>query len=641
MPAAKLNVMQLSRRTASGATDSLQFKPGVNVLVGVPNTGKTKWLGMLDYLMGKKGSPEESLGEDLAEKYASASCMLSVDGTEILLERHWRKYGARGTVFVNEAPVKVEDFDIGFLEMLGIPLLHYPQGNPYSPRSWPRLGWRSLLRHVYRRQYFWSDIADKQPESEQHAVLMQFVGAAEALFSEQFGTLVQAEKKLSELKAQRRAFATLLEEVSAEIVGIQGTSVSVTPTSVEEAVGQILTNIEELERAREAVITQASADAENEGSEALPLAESLRAAIERIEALEAERSREVGLLRLLERRGLEMADYASALEGEQERLARASSAVNRLGELRITHCPACDEPVNRKVSFSPSCYLCDQPVPSGDHAEGDGGVKRVRLEVERVENELSEARDLLAKAERECAEASARVSRIADLIEDAEATMRPLQNRVVRALPSHLSEVQVALGREEERLLQWKRIRRSMDKRQHVIEESHALAAQIEELQQEVETAQALVDFEGPAETLGEGMNMYLNALNDGHANAWTQRQVKVRMSDRRAAFLVGDRQWTSQLGGTLRLYFLLSYHYGLLHLSAQGGSNHPGCLILDFPPELDDGSKTKDKENFVLEPFVQLLDRDGYESCQVIAAGNAFEGLRGAHRIELREVWR
>ena len=334
-----------------------------------------------------------------------------------------------------------------------------------------------------------------------------------------------------------------------------------------------------------------------------------------------------------------MGDYARALEGELERLARANSAAERLGELRITHCPACDQSIDRKASFSPSCYLCHQPVTGGDLGEGSGGgILGLRLSALRTS--CRKPGICSARPSRSTPK-SRPESRIVEGIEDAQATGRPLTKPRSAGLAERSFQIEVALGREEEKLLQWKRIRRSMEKRQHLIDESNALMTQIEDLQQEVDRAQELVDFEGPAETLAEGMNMYLNALNEGHSNAWTQREVKVRLSERRAAFLVGDRQWRRQLGGTLRLYFLLAYHYGLLHLSAQGTSNHPGCLILDFPPELDDGSQTKDKENFVLEPFVRLLDRDGYEGCQVIAAGNAFEGLRGAHRIELEEVWR
>ena len=113
-------------------------------------------------------------------------------------------------------------------------------------------------------------IADRQPESEQHAVLMQFVGAAEALFSEQFGDLVQAEKKLSDLKARRRAFATVLDEVSAEMVGSPEASVAVTPASVEDAEERIRARIEELERVREALVAQATADAEGGGEATTP-----------------------------------------------------------------------------------------------------------------------------------------------------------------------------------------------------------------------------------------------------------------------------------------------------------------------------------------------------------------------------------
>ena len=65
-----------------------------------------------------------------------------------------------------------------------------------------------------------------------------------------------------------------------------------------------------------------------------------------------------------------------------------------------------------------------------------------------------------------------------------------------------------------------------------------------------------------------------------------------------------------------------------------------PGFLVLDFPAELEDGSSIKDKENFVVEPFVDLLALDGYHNCQMIAAGGAFEGLKGANRIEFSKIW-
>ena len=43
-----------------------------------------------------------------------------------------------------------------------------------SGQTWPELSFRTLLRHIYRQQRFWSDLADKQPEGDQHACLLHF-----------------------------------------------------------------------------------------------------------------------------------------------------------------------------------------------------------------------------------------------------------------------------------------------------------------------------------------------------------------------------------------------------------------------------------------------------------------------------------
>ena len=74
-----------------------------------------------------------------------------------------------------------------------------PWDNAHGPNS----GWRSLYRHMYRRQSFWGDIADRQPESEQHACILQFCGIAEKLFSEEYGRLIEKQKRIVELQAQK------------------------------------------------------------------------------------------------------------------------------------------------------------------------------------------------------------------------------------------------------------------------------------------------------------------------------------------------------------------------------------------------------------------------------------------------------
>lgn len=60
---------------------------------------------------------------------------------------------------------------------------------------------------------------------------------------------------------------------------------------------------------------------------------------------------------------------------------------------------------------------------------------------------------------------------------------------------------------------------------------------------------------------------------------------------------------------------------------------------MFELPGEVE-GKKVADKENFVIEPFIELCSREGFEDLQVIATGSAFEGLEGVHRIDLSEVW-
>lgn len=75
-----LILKRLFRSGANGLNEELLFTEGVNVIVGRPNTGKSKWLQMLDFTLGSDKQPEESFGEELAAKYDVCSVSVEVDG---------------------------------------------------------------------------------------------------------------------------------------------------------------------------------------------------------------------------------------------------------------------------------------------------------------------------------------------------------------------------------------------------------------------------------------------------------------------------------------------------------------------------------------------------------------------------------
>ena len=139
---------------------------------------------------------------------------------------------------------------------------------------------------------------------------------------------------------------------------------------------------------------------------------------------------------------------------------------------------------------------------------------------------------------------------------------------------------------------------------------------------------------------LADGMNTYLNKLNKANKNAWLVGDVSVQLQDRSLNIRVGKAHWQTKLGGTLTLYFLLAYHYALLDLMRFPQSHFPGLLLIDFPAELE-GTSVADKENFVVEPFIELLSQKNMQQCQMIAAGSGFVGLQGAQRIKLTHVWK
>jgi hypothetical protein len=58
-----LSIHRLERQLWTGNIETLTFQAGVNLVTGPPNTGKTNWLRMLDYIFGET-SPFEAAFED-------------------------------------------------------------------------------------------------------------------------------------------------------------------------------------------------------------------------------------------------------------------------------------------------------------------------------------------------------------------------------------------------------------------------------------------------------------------------------------------------------------------------------------------------------------------------------------------------
>ena len=142
-----LTIKQLGRTSKTGGGEEITFTSGVNVIVGRP-IWEDQWLKTLDYLFGDPDPAIDSLGEDISEKFDTADTRVAIDNQDYRIERCCKEPGRKSKVLVNDEALSTDELSEWLLTKLQITAQHFPQGNPYSERKWPRLTWRILLRHI-------------------------------------------------------------------------------------------------------------------------------------------------------------------------------------------------------------------------------------------------------------------------------------------------------------------------------------------------------------------------------------------------------------------------------------------------------------------------------------------------------------
>lgn len=637
---ARFRLLELQRLPHHGPEDTLVFSSGVNAIVGAPNTGKSKWLRMLDYVLGDDNKAEDVF-EDLAEKYESVSLRCSFDGAdEVTIERRWKEPKLKTKALVNGTVVTLADLRLDIMSRLGIPVMHFPQGNPHGPRAWPELGWRSLLRHIYRRQHMWTDIADQQPDVEQHAAIAQFLGLASELFSAEYAELVAKEKRIQELTYVQNQYMSMLADLSRDVLAYSAESGSLTAEHVDAALQKLVAEKAENARKRDLVLQDAIGKAApRQGSQTHGAAGAAESAGAELVKLRARREAVERAHLEAERRKTTLRQQQALLRDEVERLRRAVSAGELLSELKVTHCPACDRALDPSDNTT-VCYVCRRPDEQNKPGK-QNAKSRFELEESQLDGELEETADLVTTNDREIARHAAELQGIDEAIRTLETSLAPLRSAVAAALPPEVAIIDTSSGRIEARLQQLDRVKSALAGRAAFDEEIRKLEEEVRQLEVRVQAQRSSIDFDSAGDLLQQGMSEYLEKIRQLNPQSWTQGGPTVRFGERSVSLKIGGRLWRTKLGGTLTLYFLLAYHYALMRLTPRSPCHYPGLCILDFPAKLEDGSQVGEKENFVVRPFVELLATEPMAATQVIIAGSSFENLPGAHRIPLTTVWK
>lgn len=219
-----------------------------------------------------------------------------------------------------------------------------------------------------------------------------------------------------------------------------------------------------------------------------------------------------------------------------------------------------------------------------------------------------------------------------------EQELIPTRTLMAALVQDGITAVDMALGQIGERHRQLDRVDAALKVGAELTRQIAALKKAMDPMEVRVADAIRMLDFEAAAGLLEDGMNAYLDALNLLQPDTWRHNSVRIELSGRQLRILVGRRPWDKALGGTDSLYFLMAYHYGLMTLSAQPDCHYPGLTMIDVPGDFL-GEAIGDKENFIVQPFINLLKTEAFQGTQLIITGASFDGLEGGHFERLTQV--
>jgi hypothetical protein len=326
------------------------------------------------------------------------------------------------------------------------------------------------------------------------------------------------------------------------------------------------------------------------------------------------------------------------LLSELARLERAKDAGEVLSDLRITHCPACDQPVSTSTQVVGRCFLCHQLMPQEEDNAQLGAV-RIQFEHERLTGEMREFEDLISVLQNEVEDLTSSIARANDQVRLIDNELKPVREAVSALVQDEISAIDRSLGEASERQAQLSRIARAFSIEVKIEAEIVELESRIAPIDARLGEAKRAIDFDARAALLEDGINHYLNSINLLRPGVWRHEQVSINLSASGFTVRVGRRKWSAVLGGTDSLYFLMAYNYGLLRLSSLDACHYPGLSIIDVPGEFS-GEEVGDKENFIIQPFVELLSQEGYAGAQLIVSGASFAGLANVNRLQLNHVY-
>jgi len=455
-----------------GASRSVQFHPGLNVITGPIASGKTTLFRLIRSLLG--GGLDNLPIE-------ARKAVTSISGNIVLGQREYRV--VRPAVTTRTTRVEIasdnvalrlpfaqadQESKLTYLEwllgVLGLPKLEVPSA-PTKPESEPTpvtLNDYLLYCAINQEDIGFSVFGHNDPfKNIKRRYVFEIVyglyGIETAKIQDE---LRDVQARLRELRNQDKLFSRFLENTELE-----------NRAKIETNLQQAKQRLQELENE----IRQTSAQAET-----IEPTERLRNQVLEVEArtqglrsqLDSEKQALIDLERL-----------ANQLETQASRLTRAIVAKKHLGDIDFVICPRCGASVTQERSPEAICYLCLQTAPKTLPKE------TLIAEQARVEAQLSEVRDLFLLRKKgldvlrnELGAAEKEEANLKRELDFQTETFVSAQAGKIAALSAGRAEAKVRA----EQLSEYLKVYQNVDRARQLAEE---LAERKEELEQSMESA--------------------------------------------------------------------------------------------------------------------------------------------------------
>lgn len=627
-----LQIKVVQRVLSDGTVEELSLNAGVNVITGGTNSGKSVWLKQIDFILGKNKNIADAFSdEDLAKKYTELRIILEVNGTEIIVGRKPLEMGLATKVFYNDEVINITNFSERILKTLNIKDdIKYPRGNPYTTQ-WVELGFRSLLRHIYRRESYWSDIADKQPINEQHAAQYQFFGIADKIYSKEYDNNVTDEKRLAVLQAQKDQYNTILNRIAVEMAP-KGQEILnyASEIDINTRIERLENELVSLQQERDKLVAQHLASVLPEQDKILSQENDLLT--DHLNTLNKKEETNNSISQLIKRKS-EYVSISETLSDEIAKLNRTKKS-GIIANLKITHCPACDQPTEKLENKDESahCFLCHQKI---EEKESVINKDRIDFEINQVNSEAAEVKEIISTIEGQVTELEEYSKELTERLYYIDRELKPLRDKLFALTHQDLAHIDVHRGRVEEQIQNYKRLLNNVKYRQEIASQISSLTVKIDNEKKLQDVEARAIPFGEIAEDLRIAMQFYVNGVSSDERQFWTHKgQITVGINDTRVTFFVNNKPWDS-LGSRDKDIFFLAYHFGLLSMTEKKKYQYPGIVLIDLPAEL--GQVTEDSYNLLIQPFIRLCKKyKKTKHLQVIVAGRSFKNLTDANIIEL-----